>query len=107
MHKNEYIHRMRSMSNLIEIRDATIDRVNALRKRGRGVNTLTEKLSKTSNMQSWLSRFSRGKIKNPGIETLQSVIDALNEIESVQTDTPKQSSLGLPEHSECGTGVSL
>ena len=59
---------------------------------GRGVNTLTEKLSKTSNMQSWLSRFSRGKIKNPGIETLQSVIDALNEIESAQMDTLPESS---------------
>lgn len=96
------------MSDLIEIRDTTIDRVNALRKRGRGVNALAERLSETSNMQSWLSRFSRGKIKNPGVETLQSVINALNEIESAQTDTlsePSSSFSGKPENA--GEGVSL
>lgn len=71
------------MTNLISIRDETIERVNARKAVGGGLNHIAAMLGDKKRHQSWLSRFSCGKIKNPGIETLDALIRVLNTLDSV------------------------
>lgn len=54
--------------------------------------------------ESLVNKLRDGRTSNPTTDTLDRLVDYFD---SAQTDTPKNSCLGLPEHSECGTGVSL
>ncbi len=57
---------------------------------------------------STLSKIARaGFHANPTVDLLIALEEQLFIDESAQMDIPNQSSLGLPEHSECGGGVLL
>lgn len=83
------------MKKLLYERDKAIDRINTLRVSGVRLSDIAEKLGDKKQYQSWVSRFSHKKISNPGIETLQAVIDALDELELSRTSSLNDSAAGL------------
>ncbi len=85
------IFNFKSMNELRVIKKTAIERINA-------PGILHADVAKAMGVsKSWVSLFSRGAIKNPGIETVATLLDVLSELEARLQQTNSMSNNNLPD----------